>query len=88
MAQFRGTIQGRRGEASRLGDKSGLLVEAASWEGKVSVRLYHDNASGKDFAHVSLAPHHGAGTSRVLYNGPVSGEGALDIMARLSRPEE
>lgn len=32
MARFRGTIQGSRGEASRLGDKkSGLRVDANGW---------------------------------------------------------
>lgn len=72
MARFRGTIRGSGGEASRLGGKdSGLHVTAASWEGAVAVRLYHKD--GVDMAQVRLTKHSGAGTDRVLYNGPVSG---------------
>lgn len=72
MAQFRGTIQGQRGEASRLGSKtSGLVVTAASWSGAVQVTLYH--AKGVDMARVSLTKHHGQGTSALLYDGPVAG---------------
>ena len=72
MAHFRGTIQCRRGEASRLGSKdSGLHVTAASWEGAVGVNLYREN--GVDMARVYLTTHNGAGTNRTLYNGPVSG---------------
>lgn len=72
MAHFRGIIQGNRGPASRLGSKSsGLRVEAASWDGKVVVELREVN--GVDYAWVSLRPHHGSGTTLVLYDGPVSG---------------
>ena len=73
MAHFRGTIQGARGQASRLGHvSSGLQVEAASWQGKVTVSLFKQD--GKDWALVCLAPHHGAGICRTLYDGPVGGE--------------
>lgn len=73
MAQYRGTIQGARGEASRLGGKeSGLHVTAASWQGAVRVDLFE--ANGVDIACVRLQPHHGQGTSRILYEGPVSGK--------------
>jgi hypothetical protein len=72
MAHFYGTIKGHRGEASRLGMKaSGLNVRAASWQGAVTVRLY--DLGGVDMAEVCLDTHHGAGSSRVLYNGPVAG---------------
>ncbi len=75
MAQFRGWIQGNRGAASRLGSKTGgLTLNAASWEGAVSVRLWHDQAAGYDYAEISLTKHvNGAGTERLLYKGPVSG---------------
>lgn len=44
MAQFRGTIRGARGEASRLGGKeSGLRVTANGWHGGVEVRAYHED---------------------------------------------
>lgn len=78
MAHFRGTLKGTRGEASRLGTtKSGIKVEAQSWQGKVTVQLQHDSATGQDIAIVELAPHHNNGTSRVLYSGPVSGTGCV-----------
>ena len=70
MAHFRGTICGHRGVASRLGTKgSGLETKAASWQGAVGVQLYAQN--GVDMARVSLTTHHGAGTNRLLYDGPV-----------------
>lgn len=72
MAHFYGELQGSRGEATRLGSKaSGLRTLAASYQGAVSVRLYERN--GVDYAAVSLVPHHGLGTRRTLYDGPVSG---------------
>ncbi len=75
MAQFYGTISGQRGEASRLGSKkSGLTTVAASWTGAVEVELYHSEITGVDMARVSLVPWHSMGSSRVLYDGPVSGE--------------
>lgn len=73
MAHFRGTLQGSRGEASRLGGKDGgLHTTAASWEGGVSVRLFHKD--GQDWANVQLVKHNGAGTEKILYFGPVSGK--------------
>lgn len=48
MAQFRATIQGQRGEASRLGSKkSGLTVKANGWESGVTVYARVD-ADGND----------------------------------------
>jgi hypothetical protein len=42
MAQFRATIQGNRGQASRLGTKStGLVVTANGWDTGVRVELSH-----------------------------------------------
>ena len=72
MAHFYGTLQGNRGEATRMGSKaSGLTTYAASWKGAVRVTVYiHD---GKDWVDVSLVQWRGAGTNRTLYNGPVSG---------------
>ena len=73
MAHFYGTLQGVRGEASRLGGKeSGLRTVAASWEGSVCVYLSYEN--GCDWATVRLEPWHGRGESKLLYDGPVSGK--------------
>jgi hypothetical protein len=73
MAHFYGTVQGDRGEASRMGGKrGGLTTQAASWQGSVRTRLYEKD--GQDYALVSLEPWQGAGVSKVLYDGPVGGE--------------
>jgi hypothetical protein len=70
MAHFRGTVQGGRTEASRLGHKSsGLTTRAASWQGAVEVRLYE--ANGVDMCSVYLTRHNGAGVLQLLYSGPV-----------------
>lgn len=72
MAHFYGTVKGQRSEASRIGHKSsGLTTVAASWQGAVRVILYEQD--GTDMAHVWLVPWYGAGTTRTIYNGPVSG---------------
>lgn len=72
MAHFRGTIQGHRGEASRLGSaNSGLHVTACSWQGAVYVDL--STIGGVDMAYVRLVPHNGRGVNTTLYEGPVSG---------------
>jgi hypothetical protein len=74
MAHFYGTIRGARGEASRLGHKSsGFRADAASWQGRASITLHHDEDTGRDIVTVRLEPHHGAGVDRVLYRGPVGG---------------
>lgn len=74
MAHFYATLHGTRGEASRLGTKSsGMDATVASWQGAVSVRLWHDGATDTDMAEVSLIPWHGAGDKTPLYAGPVSG---------------
>lgn len=75
MAHFRAYVRGNRSEASRLGSKnSGISSNTASWEGAVSVYLWHDETTGKDMARVSLSRHHGRGTEKELYHGPVGGE--------------
>ena len=50
MARFRGTLQGNRGQASRLGtEKTGLSVTANGWHTGVSVQLDADpDNPGKD----------------------------------------
>ena len=74
MAHFWSRIRGARGEASRCGTRdSGMESVVASWEGAVSVTLWHDAARGHDYAVVKLIPWHGKGVERVLYDGPVSG---------------
>lgn len=56
MARFRGTIQGNRQEASRLGSiSSGLEGVLNGWEMGVSVQLYVDS-QGRDRANIWLTP--------------------------------
>ena len=75
MAHFYGALKGNRGETSRLGShSSGLVTTAASWQGAVRVILYAQD--GIDRAHVWHVPWHGQGTTRTLYDGPVSGASA------------
>lgn len=67
MAQFRGTLQGNRGQASRLGTKkSGLSVSANGWGIGINIVLYHDMTTDKDEAIVSLTRGSGGGTIREL----------------------
>jgi hypothetical protein len=69
MARFYGTVQGARGQASRLGHAtSSLVTEACSWQGKVIVHL---SALGEtDLVHIRAEQH---GSSRnptgVVFSG-------------------
>lgn len=56
MAHFYGSIQGARGEATRLGTKgSGLNVMAASWSGRITVELFE--REGADHYIVRMDQH-------------------------------
>ena len=51
MAQFYGTVQGARGQASRVGTKSsGLTVHANGWNIGATVYLTHED--GRDVVRV------------------------------------
>jgi Na+-translocating ferredoxin:NAD+ oxidoreductase RnfG subunit len=51
MAQFLGSVQGQRGEATRLGSKnSGLVVKANGWNS--GVRVVAMNEDGQDVFYV------------------------------------
>ncbi len=53
MAQFRGTVQGNRGEASRIGHKSsGLTVKCNGWQSGVTVHAKYDKETDKDFFYI------------------------------------
>lgn len=83
MAHFRGSIQGSRGEVSRLaGKNSGLSAYLNSWQGGVHVYLYERD--GEDFARVQLNSGSGHGGPLVdLYDGPIdsAARGNLAIQA-------
>jgi hypothetical protein len=53
MAHFYGTLVGQAGKATRRGSKSsGLITEAASWNGVVTVTL--DHRHGQDHYTVEI----------------------------------
>lgn len=69
MAHFRGTLQGSRGEASRLGTKkSGLTATINGWDLGLSVDLRHDPEKDEDILVVWLTRGSNApmGTSKHL----------------------
>ena len=50
MAQYRGTIQGGRGQASRLGTKnSGLEVDGVGWNIGADLDLRYDSENDRTF---------------------------------------
>ena len=74
MAHFYGSIDGNRGEASRLGSKhSGFRAVAASYQGSVRAYLSHDEATGRDMVRVELDDWRGSGVRKpvLLYEGPI-----------------
>lgn len=73
MAQFRATIQGARGMASRLGHKnSGLHVTANGWNAGVTVDVAHIN--GRDVFQVFRTGGSNNGWSRKLIAEFADGE--------------
>jgi hypothetical protein len=53
MARFRGTIQGQRGQASRLGSaKSGLTVNVNGWN--VGIQVFAEDSDWQDRFEVYL----------------------------------
>ena len=75
MAHYRATIQGQRGEASRLGTKqSGIRAHVNGWDIGVYVSIQH--IQGHDVVYVSLTHgSHGGedthiGTYKLVNNEP------------------
>jgi hypothetical protein len=67
MAHFRGTLQGCRGGASRLGsEKSGLQVSCNGWNIGVNCMAVYDEASGKDKIHIMATGGSNGGPSEVF----------------------
>ena len=69
MARFYGTVQGNRGEATRLGHSS-MHVTAQSWTGDITVRL--SDVAGVDYASINVREHGGGRASKNIYWGPIS----------------
>ena len=67
MAHFRGTLQGSRGEASRLGTKgSDLIVTADGWNFGVVVTLSYNSELDEDEAFITLTSGSDGGPTRFL----------------------
>ncbi len=74
MSHFYGTLQGSRGQATRLGAKnSGLRVQAASWTGCIETRIYYDKDHERNMFRVWLTPWGSQGGM-----GRIIAEGVLD----------
>ena len=86
MAQFRGVLQGNRGEASRLGHKStGLVAIVNGWKGGVRVVAQWDEEAGDTFdvyATGGSENHYGAG-----YIGTVDADGNWRTAAQVREAE-
>lgn len=55
MAQYRATIEGQRGIASRLGSKkSGLLAKVNGWNCGIEVEMSYDEEGKEDVINVYL----------------------------------
>jgi hypothetical protein len=67
MARFRGTVQGGRGQASRLGHKTtGLRVHANSWSGSVEVIMHA--VGDEDHVVINVGKDY---IIQTIYSGPV-----------------
>lgn len=65
MAQYRATIEGQRGTASRLGSKqSGMVAHVDGWHTGATVRISH--VDGRDLVSVYRTGGSNRGTSEVL----------------------
>lgn len=83
MAHFYGTLQGARGQASRLGSKrSGLTVTAQTWHGSLTLTLWHDDETGQDMFTLQACEGSGRGGREVM-SGKVS-DLASDVAKRWS----
>ena len=72
MARFYGTVQGARGEATRLGHaNTGLYVTAQSYSGDIVVELYA--VGDNDYCRITARNHVGkAYQHTALYDGPIT----------------
>lgn len=69
MAKFMGTVQGERGEASRLAHHE-LTTVAASWNGAVQTTMYE--VRGAIWCRIETISWQGHGRHNLLFDGPLS----------------
>lgn len=71
MARYQASIQGSRGEASRLGTpKSGIRAMARGWEGGAKVIMW-EGEDGRDYVSVTIGPHQNVSQKTILH-GPIA----------------
>lgn len=79
MAQFRGIVQGNRGEASRLGSKSsGMRTDCDTWD--VGVMCHAQHANGQDLINVYRTSGSGSALS-TRWIATVYPDGTIDTRA-------
>jgi hypothetical protein len=72
MAEFYGSVQGARGEATRLGHgNTGLRTSAQSWEGSIIVNIYKNGSDGPVCVDISVTPDSAKRGGHTLYSGPI-----------------
>lgn len=70
MARYQASIQGSRGEASRLGSpSSGITAMARGWEGGAKVVMW-EGEDGEDYISISVGPHSNVGQVTIV-NAPI-----------------
>lgn len=70
MSHYYGTLQGNRGEATRCGTKdSGIETYAATWNGAIRVKIYHED--GKDKYIIERTTWKGKGEYRLIERGTI-----------------
>ncbi len=80
MAQFKGSIQGSRGQASRLGSKvSGLVARVNGWDLGVEVRAIHLKEGGDAFIIVRTGGSNCRGRIEVIGDLSAKGWVAYDL---------
>jgi hypothetical protein len=68
MAHYRAVIQGARGEASRLGNKTtGISTLLQTWGWDVRVSAWHNEKAERDVAVVELVNHSTGEARRVAF---------------------
>jgi hypothetical protein len=70
MARFYGSVQGSRGEATRLGHRN-MVTRCASWSGAVRCDAY--DRDGNDYVRIQfISWPRQDGSFRLIYDGPMS----------------
>ena len=81
MAHFRGTVQGNRSEASRLGHKStGISTSCNGWASGVTVSAHYHEAREEDYFAVYATNGSGYGNSQGLVGRVAEGYFFLNDM--------